>query len=63
MFELLTDGTVLRQMLGTISYECWTELESVSPLTSLRQLTRMQATLTPSESGAFGLADSNSVIA
>src|ERR1700730_11958742 len=57
------DGTVLRRMQGPISYECWTELESVSVLAVLRQLPRIYAAVTPSESGTLGSADSNSVVA
>jgi len=54
---------VLRRMEGSISFKCWTEMESISALAVLRQLTRMHAAFTPSESGTLGPADSNSVIA
>src|ERR1700693_2259309 len=57
------DGAVLRRMQGAISCECWTELDSVSVLAVLRQLTRMHAAFTPQESGTLGPADSNSIIA
>ncbi len=48
-------------MQEAISYECWIELESVSALAILRELTRMPAPFTPS--GTLGAADSDSVIA